>query len=127
MACSGTLWFDAGSTLWLGGICKVLRKSYDAITKLLLTKFKLPFEITWSETDFFPDCDTNTEWPIIFFKDFASIPPLILHRYHLLKQSESGAHWFISKRFQVNYLWYHDINQSLPSSRNKKGCNVLPS
>ena len=57
----GTLGFDGGSTLWLGGICNVLRKSYDAITKLLSTKFKLPFEITLSETDFFPDCDTNTE------------------------------------------------------------------
>ena len=29
------------------------KKSYDAITKLLVTKFELQFEITWSETDFF--------------------------------------------------------------------------
>ena len=41
------------STLWICGICNALRKSYDAITKLLVTKFKLPFEITWNKTDFF--------------------------------------------------------------------------
>ena len=52
----GTLGFDGGSTLWLGGICNVLRKSYDAITKLLVTKFKPEVKLI-----FFPGCDTNTE------------------------------------------------------------------
>ena len=34
------------STSWICPIFNVLRKSCDAITKLLVTKFKVPFEIT---------------------------------------------------------------------------------
>ena len=52
---TGTLWFDAGSKYIVDlGIFNVLTKSCDAITKFLVTKFKLPFEITWSKTNFFP-------------------------------------------------------------------------
>ena len=63
MTCSRTLWFDAVHYGWGEYATYVLRKSYDAIKKLLVTKFKLPFEISWSETDFFPGCDTKAEWP----------------------------------------------------------------
>ena len=77
MAWSAKLWLvlercglmQVASTLWICGICNVLRKFYDAITKLLsVTKFKLPFKISWSETDFFPGCNTNTEWARICFR-----------------------------------------------------------
>ena len=105
------------STLWICGIFNFLRKSYDAITKLLVTKFKLPFEITWSETDFFflvAILKQNEREYVLGF----CIHPTV---------DSSPLSPSVSKRFQVNCLWHHDINQLPPFSRNKKGCNALPS
>ena len=49
------------SALWICGMFNVLKKSDDAIMKLLVTKFKLLFETPEVKLIFFPGCNTNTE------------------------------------------------------------------
>ena len=56
------------SALWICGMFNVLKKSDDAIMKLLVTKFKLLFETPEVKLIFFPGCNTNTEWARICFR-----------------------------------------------------------